>query len=191
MLVEAGIARGAAQRLPSLGLEWYALLEALGAVAQLELPWRQDLTAGTVGPRALEELDIASGLVGKSCVRPESGGRHVDREHAVGDTGALVGPRAAATGQRACGSVESRPSGSIRAPGGNSLPPLEATRTLPSATSEVAKSRIMGGCPGLGTPTTKGAVEMRRSTPPNGATSRLPATFTKCTETKPASAAIS
>src|SRR5258708_23485872 len=102
MLVEAGIVRGSAQRLPCLCLEWHAFFEALGAIAQLGLPGRQDLAAGTVGPRALEELDIASGFVGKSCVGPESGGRHVDREPAVGDAGALARPGAAAAGQRAC-----------------------------------------------------------------------------------------
>ena len=40
-------------------------------------------------------------------------------------------------------------------------------------------------------PMQTGAVENRRSTPPKGATSTEPATLTKCTETRPASAAIS
>ena len=71
-----------------------------------------------------------------------------------------------------CGSAESVPSGSISAPCGSALPPLEATRTLPSATSEVAKSSTTGGS--VGTPTLKGAVEKRRSVPPKGATSTLP-----------------
>ena len=85
----------------------------------------------------------------------------------------------------------SRPSGSIRLPSGSFLPPRAATRTLPSATAEVAKSRITGSAPRIGKPIENGAVEMRRSTPPKGATSWLPATLTKWTETSPASAAIS
>ena len=56
---------------------------------------------------------------------------------------------------------------------------------------EVAKSRTMGTPSGRGTPTTNGAVESRRSVPPNGATSTLPEALTKCTETSPAAAAIS
>ena len=69
------------------------------------------------------------------------------------------------------------------------MPPLEATSTLPSATREVAKSSTTGG--EVGTPTEKGAVEKRRSTPPKGATMTLPATLTKWTETRPASIACS
>ena len=54
------------------------------------------------------------------------------------------------------------------------MPPWLATSTLPSATSEVAKSRITGRPPGCGIPMQTGAVENRRSTPPNGATSTEP-----------------
>ena len=71
------------------------------------------------------------------------------------------------------------------------MPPWLATSTLPSATTEVAKSSTTGGWPGRGTPTQNGAVESRRSVPPKGATSTLPEALTKCTETSPASAAIS
>ena len=71
------------------------------------------------------------------------------------------------------------------------MPPWLATSTLPSATIEVAKSRISGERPGRGTPTQYGAVENRRSMPPKGATSTLPAALTKCTDTSPLAAAIS
>ena len=70
------------------------------------------------------------------------------------------------------------------------MPPFDATSTLPSATSDVAKSNTSGR-PGSGTPTLNGAVENRRSVPPNGATSTLPATLTKCTETSPSRLAVS
>ncbi len=62
---------------------------------------------------------------------------------------------------------------------------------MPSATREVAKSRIIGGPSGMGAPMHTGLVEKRRSTPPNGATSSPRATFTKWMETSPASAARS
>ena len=42
------------------------------------------------------------------------------------------------------GSEDNCPDGSINAPCGTGLPPLEATRTLPSATNDVAKSRMIG-----------------------------------------------
>ena len=63
--------------------------------------------------------------------------------------------------------------------------------TLPPATVAVAKSSISGGPSGAGTPMATGLVDMRRSVPPNGATRRLPAEFTKCSEIWPAAAAIS
>ena len=56
---------------------------------------------------------------------------------------------------------------------------------------EVAKSRTIGAPP-LGTPTANGLVDMRRSTPPNGATSApTPEALTKWTDTMPAAAARS
>ncbi len=85
-----------------------------------------------------------------------------------------------------------RPSGSTSDPSGTGLPPFEATSTLPSATSEVAKSSSsIGPLPSGGTPMQTGLVEKRRSTPPNGATSSPPSTLTKWSETRPASAARS
>ena len=64
------------------------------------------------------------------------------------------------------------------APSGRGVPPLNATNAFPSATSEVAKSRMTGGSSGRGIPQQKGEVLPRRSTPPKGATSRLPRTLT-------------
>ncbi len=78
-----------------------------------------------------------------------------------------------------------RPAADTSASAGSVLPPWLATSTLPSATSEVAKSRITGNPPGRGMPMQTGAVENRRSTPPKGATSTEPATLTKCTDTSP------
>ena len=44
------------------------------------------------------------------------------------------------------------PSRSISAPSGSALPPLSATSTLPSATTDVAQSSTSGGPSGMGTP---------------------------------------
>ena len=49
----------------------------------------------------------------------------------------------------------------------------------------------MGGAPSRGTPTQNGAVDSRRSSPPNGATRIEPAALTKWIEIKPAAAARS
>jgi hypothetical protein len=57
------------------------------------------------------------------------------------------------------------PSGSISEPAGTGLPPLEATSTLPSATSEVAKSSTSGPS-AVGAAMQTGLVEKRRFTPP-------------------------
>ena len=63
--------------------------------------------------------------------------------------------------------------------------------TLPSATSEVAKSSTTGGASSRGMPTQNGAVDSRRSRPPNGATSSEPGALTKWIEIRPAAAARS
>ena len=89
------------------------------------------------------------------------------------------------------GSVENAPSGPTSAPSGSFLPPWLATITLPSATTEVAKSRIVGSLPSRGMPTAKGAVESRRSRAPKGATRIEPEAVTKWMETRPCAAAIS
>jgi len=83
------------------------------------------------------------------------------------------------------------PSPLISEPGGSGLPPVAATRTLPSATLAVAKSRINGSLSPSGTPIVTGLVDIRLDTPPKGATSRLPATLTKWIEISPDSIAIS
>jgi len=78
------------------------------------------------------------------------------------------------------GSADSVPSGAISAPSGSFLPPLEATRTFPSATIDVAKSSSSMGAPASpGMPMHTGLVPNRRSTPPNGATISPFATLTK------------
>ena len=94
--------------------------------------------------------------------------------------------------RRACADRSQSRAVAVRSarPPAASCRPGDATSTLPSATSEVAKSSTSGR-PGSGTPTQKGAVEKRRSTPPKGATSTLPATLTKWMEISPAAIAIS
>jgi hypothetical protein len=66
-----------------------------------------------------------------------------------------------------------------------------ATISLPSATVDVVMSRIAGGPPATGTPIAIGFVDSRRSLPPNGATRCAPDVLRKCSDTCPASAAIS
>ena len=83
------------------------------------------------------------------------------------------------------------PSPPISASPGRGLPPLAATSALPSATTEVAKSRMKSSPPGLGTPTAIGAVEHLASAEPNGATIRDPATLQNWTDTKPSRQACS
>ena len=63
--------------------------------------------------------------------------------------------------------------------------------SLPSATIDVVMSRIAGGAPASGTPMASGLVDRRRSLPPKGATRCAPEVLRKCSETCPASAAIS
>ena len=84
------------------------------------------------------------------------------------------------------------PSRSIRAPPGSGLPPLSATSTLPSATTDVAQSSTSGAPSGIGTPMLTGLVDMRRSVPPKGATIMpSPLVLTKWIEMKPLAAASS
>ena len=88
-------------------------------------------------------------------------------------------------------SVVKFPELSINAPKGNFFPPFWATITFPSATVEVAISKMMWGDPLDGIPIDNGDVLPLRSLPPKGATSKLPLTFTKWKEINPASAALS
>ena len=106
-----------------------------------------------------------------------------DRAHAERGVARPIGVDA---GRRAvAGSLESAPSGPISALPASGLPPRLATSTLPSATSEVAKSSTTGSAPSRGMPTQNGAVDKRRSTPPNGATRTEPAALTKWIEISP------
>ncbi len=91
------------------------------------------------------------------------------------------------------GSVAGRPSASMMDPSRTWSPRARASRTLPSATRLVAKSRSTAtDPPGPGMPTQNGFVMRRRSRPWKGATSGAwPTTFTKWIETRPPRAACS
>ena len=95
----------------------------------------------------------------------------------------VVGASGPAVPYNTSGSEDRVPFWSIKAPSGKGFPPLEATRTLPSATTDVAKSKTTGGSSPRGTPTQKGAVEIRGSVPPKGATRTEPRALTKWIET--------
>ena len=71
-----------------------------------------------------------------------------ERADRAGPVPVIARPRPARSRRRArAGRAERVPSAEISASAGSGLPPWLATRTLPSATSEVAKSSSTGSCP--------------------------------------------
>ena len=68
---------------------------------------------------------------------------------------------------------------------------LRLTRSFPSATTLVAKSRSIAGPAGPGTPTAWGLVPSRRAAPPHGVTLSPFTAFTHRSPTSPARAIIS